>query len=141
MDNEKRDSIRLEVKSHPRYLSLIRSVTFALAKIAGFTDDDAKDLKLVMDEACTNIIKHSYHYDYTKPIVINFYLNSNEFEVLIQDFGEKVDPSKIKSRKMDVVRPGGLGVYIMKKLADVMEYDPAGCDGPRLRLIKYKKKG
>lgn len=130
--------IKLEIISHPYYLGLVRNFTFELAKLSGFTDEVAKDLRLVIDEACTNIIKHSYHHDYTRPIILNFYLNSDRFEVLIQDFGDKVHPSKIHSRTLSDVRPGGLGVYIIKKLTDVMEYDP-GADGPRLRLVKFKK--
>ena len=132
------DLIRLEIKSHPRYLSLVRSISFDLARIAGFTESAAKDLRLVLDEACTNIIKHSYHYDYTKSIIVNFHLYNDRFEVLLQDFGDKVAPSKIHSRDIDEVRPGGLGVYIIKKLTDAMEYDPTGDEGPRLRLVKYK---
>lgn len=133
------DLIRLEIKSHPRYLSLVRSISFELARMAGFRETEAKDLRLVLDEACTNIIKHSYHYDYTRSIILNFYLYNDRFEVLLQDFGDKVPPSKIRSRDIDEIRPGGLGVYIIKKLTDVMEYDGTSDEGPRLRLVKYKK--
>jgi len=132
--------IKLEVRSHPRYLRLIRNATYDIALICGFTEDEAKDLRLVIDEACTNVIKHSYQYDYSKPIILNFFLYDDRFEMLIEDCGTKVSPSQIRPRDIDKVRPGGLGVYIIKKLMDVMEYDPTGKDGPRLRLVKYKKK-
>jgi len=132
--------IKLEVRSHPRYLRLIRNATYEIALIYGFTAEEAKDLRLVIDEACTNVIKHSYHYDYNRPIILNFFLYDDRFEMLIQDCGEKVNPSKIRPRDIDKVRPGGLGVYIIKKLMDVMEYDPTGKEGPRLKLVKYKNK-
>lgn len=132
--------IRLEIKSHPRFLALVRLIGYEVAKMAEFRQDEAKDFRLALDEACTNVIKHSYHYDYTKPIIINFYLYNDRLETLIQDFGEKVDPSQIRSRPIDDIRPSGLGVYIMKKLMDVVEYDPAVNEGPRLKLVKYKNK-
>jgi serine/threonine-protein kinase RsbW len=132
--------IKFEIESHPRYLSLVRNVTFELAKLSGFSEDEAKDLKLVIDEACTNIIKHSYHYDYTKPIILNFFLHTDRFEILLEDFGEKVHPSKIRPRDVNEIRPGGLGVYIIKRLTDLMEYDPNVAKGPILRLVKYKNR-
>jgi anti-sigma regulatory factor (Ser/Thr protein kinase) len=138
-NNSENNLVKLEIKSHPRYLGFVRHAAFELAKLAGFTEDTAKDLRLVVDEACTNIIKHSYHYDYTKPIILNFFLYDDRLEILLEDYGEKVSPSRIQPREIDNVKPGGLGVYIIKKLTDVMEYDPGGEQGPKLRLVKYKK--
>lgn len=132
--------VKLEIGSHPCYLKLVRNVTYEAALMHGFTEEEAKDLKLVIDEACTNVIKYSYHYDYGRRIILNFFLHEDRFEMVIQDFGEKVSPSTIRPRNIDDVKPGGLGVYIIKKLTDVMEYDPSGKEGPRLRLVKYRKK-
>jgi anti-sigma regulatory factor (Ser/Thr protein kinase) len=131
--------IKLEIKSHPRFLTLVRILGYEVALMAEFSQEEARDFKLALDEACTNVIKHSYHYDYTKPIIISFYLYSDRLETLIQDFGEKVDPSKIRSRPINDVKPSGLGVYIMRKLMDVVEYDHTPSQGPRLKLVKYKK--
>lgn len=131
--------IRLEVISNPVYLSIMRNVAYELAKISGLTEEEAKEFRLVIDEACTNIIRHSYHYDYRRPIILNFFLCDDRIEVLIQDYGKKVNPSEIRSRDIDEIRPGGLGVYIINKLMDVMEYAPTD-EGPRLRLVKYKNR-
>ena len=132
--------VRLEIRSHPRFLALVRLIGYEVAKMSEFSQDEARDFRLALDEACTNVIKHSYHYDYTKPIIISFYLYNDRVEALIQDFGEKVDPSQIRSRPIDEIRPSGLGVYIMKKLMDVVEYDPTLNEGPRLKLVKYKNR-
>ena len=129
--------IKLEIRSHPRFLNLVRQVAFELARLSGFNIEQAKEVRLALDEACTNVITHSYHGDYTRPIIINFYLHHDRLEALIQDFGLVVEPARIKSRPLEDFKPGGLGVYIMKKMMDEVEYKPTE-EGPCLKLIKYK---
>ena len=56
--------------------------------------------------------------------------------VCIEDHAKKVDPSKIKSRDLEGVRPGGLGVRIIKEIMDEVEYTPRDERGMRVTMIK-----
>ena len=62
------------------------------------------------------------------------------FEILIRDFGKKFDPSAVKQPKLPPDKPGGLGLYFIKKLMDKVEYrwieNPAGNE---IYLAKFKK--
>jgi anti-sigma regulatory factor (Ser/Thr protein kinase) len=59
----------------------------------------------------------------------------------VRDFGRQVDPSTIRSRSLDEVRPGGLGVHIIRSVMDEVEYSRAEGGGMRLRMLKYLPRG
>ena len=59
----------------------------------------------------------------------------------IRDFGEKPDPATIKSRSLSDIRPGGLGVFLMKNLVDDVRYDFSHQVGSELILRKTKGGG
>jgi anti-sigma regulatory factor (Ser/Thr protein kinase) len=83
--------------------------------------DDAWTLDLVMavDEACQNIIRHAYSgWDEPGDIVADFILEDGSLIVHLMDFAEPVDQGRIKSRDLDDVRPGGLGVHLIKSVTD-----------------------
>ena len=61
------------------------------------------------------------------------------FHMEISDYGEFVEPSKIKSRPLEDVRPGGLGVHLMKSTMDTVEYRRNEHGGTTLLLIKHTK--
>jgi len=55
----------------------------------------------------------------------------------LRDSGLKTDPEKIKSRNLEDVRPGGLGVHIIKSTMDVVAYDNSSEDFNYLTMAKY----
>jgi anti-sigma regulatory factor (Ser/Thr protein kinase) len=50
-----------------------------------------------------------------------------------------VDVSTIAPRKLDDVRPGGLGTHFMGTVFDTVEYDTTQVTGTVLTLVKEKK--
>ena len=63
--NAPTDSVCLTVPSHARYLGLVRKVIQQVSQEGGFTEDEGRKLILAVDEACSNVIKHSYDNDPT----------------------------------------------------------------------------
>ena len=51
--------------------------------------------------------------------------------------GNGADPSRICSRPLDEVRPGGLGVHLIRSTMDVVEYKQNGHGGTTLTLVKH----
>ncbi len=131
------NSMSISFASNPRYLKLIRSVTLQAALCANFPEKESKDITLAVDEAVTNIIKHSYNGSTNKEIIIKIFFFTDKIEIQIRDFGRKVDPETIKSRPLDEIKPGGLGVFFIKKIMDEVTYDVSSEKGTILKLIKY----
>ncbi len=103
-------------------IKLARVVIHTFLTFRGVFDKDIFDTELAINEAIANIIQHTYKGDPKYIVMTLNWIEPNELEVLLRDFGPKVDPSKIKSRELDDIRPGGLGVYIIKRIFDVMEF-------------------
>jgi len=127
--------LRLTILSDPKHIRIMRGALLQVASLAGFSDHDAQQMALAVDEGCTNVIKYSYDGDCTKRIILSCYIVPGEIEIRIRDFGKKTSPAQIKSRQLDDVRPGGLGVYLMHEIMDVVEYHSKKV-GTVLRLVK-----
>ena len=52
------------------------------------------------------------------------------------DYGRYIDPSRIASRPLDEIRPGGLGVHLIRSTMDVVEYNENRHGGTTLTLVK-----
>lgn len=126
---------KISILSHPCNLSKVREKIGEIAEEAGFTHDNTKKIVLAVDEACTNIIRHSYLNDYTKKININAKIKNKELEIAIQHYGLSPDPEKITGCRPKIIRPGGLGVYFIRRIMDKVVYN-----GRKIILCKSRPK-
>ncbi len=120
----------LTIPSSTRYLEDVRQFVAKKAQLAGFSERDVEQLKIAVDEACTNVIKHAYNGEGEHVIDIAVILSSDKLTVRIRDRGRAFNPETYaepnliefaKSRKS-----GGLGVHIMNRLMDRVEYKTKG---------------
>jgi len=121
-------------------LLVIREFVSEEARAFGFSDEDAANIILAVDEACTNIIKHAYQYATDKEIEVTVLRKNRCFEIRIFDTGRSFDPTTIRQPDLKEHighrKRGGLGVYLMKKLMDRVEYDFHKGKRNEVRLIK-----
>lgn len=132
-------TITLSVPSHPKYLYVIRSTLYPLVLDAGFGKKEASKIILAVDEACSNIIKYAYEGDHTKKITLTVTVDAGRIAIQLKDTGKQVDVSTIAPRKLDEVRPGGLGTHFMGTVFDTVEYDTTQGTGTVLTLVKENK--
>lgn len=111
--------LRLRVPAQADRLKIIRSGTEQAATFCGADEGWTIDLVMAVDEACQNVIRHAYSgWDEPGDIVVDFIRENDCMIVHLMDFADPVDQSKIKSRDLDEVRPGGLGVHLIKSVTD-----------------------
>ncbi len=134
-----KDEVMITVPSHPKYLALVRSVTVKMGIQNKVDETVIRRMEHAVDEACSNVIKHAYAGDPSKKIGITLRISPEAFEVIIEDSGVKADVASVKGRRLDDIRPGGLGVHLIRRACDVVEFDEKTKKGNRLRLIKYLK--
>lgn len=132
--------IELRILSQPRYLCVARgAICAALSKI-GFPEQEAGEVTVALDEALANIIRHGYNGREDQPIWIRFTPQEQGdrigFEMVIEDQTSPADPSTFVGRDLDDVRPGGLGVNIIKRVMDDAIYTQRPEGGMRLTLTK-----
>lgn len=130
------DTVQVALRSHPKYLPLVRSVVEHGAQLVGFSQDEVDRIVLAVTEGVTNVIRHGYKGATDQPIDLAIRMFAGELRVEIRDRGRFVDPSSIRSRPLDEVRPGGLGVHLMKATMDEVEYTKNESGGTTLTLVK-----
>ena len=138
-DKGQKEVVTLVVPSHPKYLYVVRSALYPLVIEAGFPKKEARRIVLAVDEACSNIIKYAYEGDYTKRYSLDIVVEAGRLAVKLSDSGKKPDVSKIAPRKLDEVRPGGLGTHFISTVFDHVEYDTSREAGTVLILVKEKR--
>lgn len=131
----------LHIESRTERLIAVREFVSEAARRFGFTDEDVSKIALAVDEACTNVIKHAYRFDPDRDIAITVRDGDGAFEVTIRDSGTGFDPARLQAPDMQDYfshyRKGGLGVYLMKRLMDKVEYDIDPGKRNEVRLTKY----
>ena len=119
----------------------VREFVAEEARAFGFSEEGAANIVLGVDEACTNIIKHAYQYATDKEIEVSILPRNRSFEIRIFDSGKSFDPSTIRQPDLKEHighrKRGGLGVYMMKKLMDRVEYNFHQGKRNEVRLIKH----
>jgi anti-sigma regulatory factor (Ser/Thr protein kinase) len=137
------DQVEIHIRANPAYLSVARSAVRKATEIAGLSVEEADEVTLALDEALTNVIRHSYGGPCAELIIVKLSrIASKEgqrtaLEIIVRDFGKQVDPATIKSRDLEDVRPGGLGVHIIQSVMDEVEYSCQQEGGMQLRMTKY----
>lgn len=110
-----------------------------LGKEVNYSTVDMLDIKLCVDEAFVNILKHSYENKPDGEVIFFIKSYDDKIEITIRDFGKKADPEVIKPRDLNDLKPNGLGVLLIQRLMDEVTYNFSNNDFNELKLKKYLK--
>lgn len=134
-------TLEMTLRARPECLPDVRECIGRFALDIGFDDEAAGNIVLSVDEALTNVIKHGYGGPCDQSIEIRIEQRSLDNRVglgiVVRDFGRQVDPAEIRSRDLEDIKPGGLGVHIMRTTMDRVEFSLAEGRGMRLEMEKY----
>ncbi|MCD4664131.1 MAG: ATP-binding protein, partial [Bacteroidales bacterium] len=131
----------IQVPAHINYLGELRNFVTKTGRKHHFSDTVVNAFKLSIDEAATNIIKHAYR-DWEGEITMRVIIKKESMTVVLIDKGKYFDPSRVKdpdlNRYVNIGKKGGLGIFIMRKLLDEIDYRHTE-EGNELRLTKYRE--
>lgn len=136
--------LKLELHSDPQLLCVVRGALERLTEVFGFSPPDRRSVTRAVDEALTNIMRHCYNGRLDQPIEVYCTRVQRQgsapgalgLEILLCDTGPAVDPAKLRGRRLDEIKPGGLGLHFIRQSMDTVEYRRAG-DTNEFRLVKY----
>jgi serine/threonine-protein kinase RsbW len=132
----------LTVEARLENLARIRRFVEEACRRAGIDESACFDLKLAVDEACTNIVEHGYA-GAAGSIALRADADAEGVRVTIRDRGAGFDPSRV--RAADVTSPceerpiGGLGWHLIRSSVDEVDYDRDPAGGNRLTLVKRSR--
>lgn len=132
----------LVVPSQTRHLARVRNFVARHARQASVKEEYIGALRRAVDEACANIIEHAYKGNPNHEVNLAMTIDPTRVVVRIRDSGLPFDqnayqrPNVLKlSRER---KSGGLGVDIIRRLMDRVEYIHDG-DMNEIRLIKFRQ--
>ncbi|MEQ9104211.1 MAG: ATP-binding protein [Rhodothermales bacterium] len=116
----------ITIPSSTRFLEDVREFVKTHALAANFSDEDVEELKIAVDECCTNVIEHAYGNDASKTIDIAVLVDDRHFSIRIRDEGRAFDASTYREPDLAEFaknrKSGGFGVHIMRKLMDAVTF-------------------
>lgn len=110
-------------QSDSRNLANVRAEVRAFLEAAGADGPAAEIMVLALDEACTNVIRHAYGRA-CRPVRLEMRRLRDRVRFVLRDYGRQCDPGKIRGRALEDIRPGGLGVHIIRQAFDGVSYAP-----------------
>lgn len=130
---------RLTCPAELEALGRLRDFIQAACGEIGLTRETSDDLKLAVDEACTNVIVHGYAGLPPGTIILDLWLDQQQALIQLTDFGRPFDPSQAPTpdvnAPLEARTPGGFGLFFIYSLMDAVDYAPSA-DGNRLSLRK-----
>jgi anti-sigma regulatory factor (Ser/Thr protein kinase) len=111
-------------------LATIRDFIGRVGEKNRFEDRVISALKLVVDEVCTNIIRHGYRDIKNGEILVRAIVRRLSFTIIIIDRGKSHDPRNTKDpdlhKYVSIGKRGGLGTFMVRKLIDDIQYNVTG---------------
>lgn len=134
---------QLQVPAHIDYLAELREFISEVGKKHKLSESMIKSFKLAIDEAATNIIRHAYRdVEDEDTITLRIIVRKESVTVCVIDRGKRFDPRNVKepdlNRYVEIGKRGGLGIFIIRKLMDDIEYRTTA-EGNELRLTKNRE--
>jgi len=113
---------KLEFTSHTANLALMRSFVRRFLARHPFSEKQRTLMVLGIDEACTNVIRYAYDLRDDQPIALSVEALSTCVRMRLRDYGEQTPAHQMRGRNHAEVRPGGLGLHLIRNAFDKVDY-------------------
>ena len=127
-------AVRLTIPAKPEYITLCRLALTGLVHARPLPDETLADLKPALTEACSNSVRHAYPQDGGR-VEILYELLPDRVVIEVADEGSGFDETATTTRDGELTE-GGLGIAIIRALADEVEIGGRAEGGSRLRFVK-----
>ena len=106
---------------HSSNLKEVRMFSRNVFEKINLPQEQKDEFVLAIAEAAQNIVKHAYKgvEETTDTMQIKISLKDEDLEIGFFDKGKPVVPENIQHRKLDDIKPGGLGTFFIKQIMDV----------------------
>ncbi len=128
------------------YERIAMECSASFAKIGGFVKERIEDLKTAVSEACLNAMEHGNRGRPDARVVVTMYLSDQDFKVSVMDEGEGIRHIRqsidIKRKVQNLEAPNGLGLFLIQKLVDQVEFNKMTDGGHTVKMVlKMKNQG
>jgi serine/threonine-protein kinase RsbW len=106
----------ISIASETTEAQRVQQLILELLKQSGFSERELFGIKLALEEALVNAIKHGNRMDRAKQVRIWYRVHGDEFTIRIRDEGKGFDPSDVPdpTDEENLERPCGRGLLLMR---------------------------
>jgi serine/threonine-protein kinase RsbW len=103
----------------------------------GYDDDRRFAVRLALEEALVNAMKHGNRLDPGRSVRLAYRVTDECVEIRVADEGNGFTVAGVPdpTRDENLQRPCGRGIMLMRSYMDAVEYSPAGNE---VRMVKYR---
>jgi serine/threonine-protein kinase RsbW len=113
---------KVEFSSHTANLALLRKCVRDFLNGYPFSEKERLLMVLGVDEACTNVIRYAYGLRDDQLISLRMEGLRKCVRMRLRDYGDKVFLHEMKGRSHDLIKPGGLGLHLIRDAFDRVDY-------------------
>ena len=106
-----------------------------MSRLRELSDETLADLKLALTEACSNSVRHAYRDGRAGVVDIDYNLQSEYLAIEVSDDGPGFDYVEADGEEVGALTEGGLGLAIIRSLADEFELGSRDGGGSSLRFV------
>ena len=129
------------VPCDPRSLQAVREAIREGVERSGFPVHFLNRLQVAVDEAVTNVIAHGFAGQTQAELSIDLAVDSGCFRIEVEDEGPAFDPHSVPDPDpVQLARrgqAGGLGLFLIRRIMDGVDYRYEGGCRNHLTLTKY----
>jgi serine/threonine-protein kinase RsbW len=135
---------RIELPYDEDALYLATDLVSREAEEVGFPANEISRIKIAVYEACLNAIQHTRTARAQSKIVVEVEKKPGALQISVTDFGRGFQVQKTREYNVTEAalnrRTGGMGLHIIRRAMDVVDYQVDHLKGNTLKMIKYIKK-
>lgn len=135
------DSSLIKIPSNYKYINQASLKVIDFLKKSNIDDESLLfDVRLCVEEALINAIKHGNKLNEKLLVAIDYAINGDKLVIAIQDEGNGFDYKNLPdpTKQSNLYKDSGRGVFLIHKLMDEVVYNGKG---NQIKLVKYLNKG
>jgi serine/threonine-protein kinase RsbW len=128
MSREPAYSIDLVIASDPADARRVQDEIEIALKANQFSEKEIFGIRLALEEALVNAIKHGNNLDKSKKVHIAYCVDPERFDIRIMDEGPGFDPGDVPDPTAveNLERPCGRGLMLMRHYMNEVSFGPRG---------------
>jgi len=119
-------TLTLTLKNDPSEIGRLVDLLEAFGPQSGLTDDATFKLTLALDEIVANVVRHGFEDEGEHRIEVKVTVDDRTVTASVEDDGREFDPREAPVPDLDLPiemrKPGGLGMHLVKATMDSVEY-------------------
>ncbi len=114
-----------------------RQVMAAVAR-NGFDDDNTFAVRIALEEAIVNAMKHGHRGDLAKTVRFRYYVSPRELRAEVEDEGPGFDPARLPDplAPENLLKASGRGIFLIRSFMDELVLRRAPEGGMEVVMVK-----